>query len=224
MSATARQVWAILRKDLMIELRRRELVVSMLVFALLIVVTFNFAFDLRVQSVVSVGPGALWAAVLFAVLLNVGRTIVVERDRGAWDGLLAAPLEPGALYLAKLLGNVAFTAAMEVVLVPAFAAIYDLNVVAPRILLALFLGTVGLAAVGTLFAGVLASTRAREAMMPVLLFPLLLPVVIATVKATSESLSPNAVMGSEPWTGLLAAFDLLFVTLGYALFDHAAEE
>ena len=224
MSAFAAQVGAILRKDLLLEFRRRELVLSTFVFGMLVLVVFNFAFDLRVENLGTVGPGALWVAVFFAGILNVGRTVLLERERGGWEGLLLAPLEPGALYVAKLLGNLVFMLLTEALLLPAFAALYNLPVIQPGVVWVLLLGTVGFAAVGTLFSALSANSRAREVMLPVLLFPVLVPVVIATVRATSERVSPNAAMGSAPWASLLLTFDVLFIIAGYLLFDHVLEE
>lgn len=219
-----RQVGAVLRKDLVLELRRRELVVSALVFALLVLVVFTFAFDLRVAEIEAVGPGALWTAVLFAGVLNVGRTVVLERERGGWEGLLLAPLEPGALYVAKLAGNLVFLLLVEALLLPLFGALYRLPVLSLRVVWVLALGTLGFAAVGTLFSALSAGSRAREVLLPVLLFPVLVPVIIATVQATTEALAPRLVIGSAPWDSLLLAFDALAVLGGYVLFDHVLEE
>lgn len=224
MSAFGAQVLAILRKDVVLELRRRELVVSTFVFALLILVVFNFAFDLRTADLAAVGPGALWVTVFFAGVLNIGRTFLLERERGGWEGLLLAPLEPGVLYAAKVLGNVLYILAVEALLLPAFAAIYNLPVVDPGVAWIMLLGTVGFAAVGTLFAALSANSRAREVLLPVLLFPILVPVIIATVRATADRIAPNAAMGSIPWTSLLFTFDVLFVIGGYLLFDAVIEE
>lgn len=218
------QVFAIIRKDLLLEYRKRELVISMLVFALLVLVIFNFAFDLRVSNKAAVGPGALWSGVLFSGILSVGRTVVVEKERGVWDALLLAPIEPGAMFTAKFISNLVFMVAVEVVLLPTFAAIFNLPAVTPEIAWILLLGTIGFASVGTLFSALIANSRAREVMMPVLLLPVLVPVVIATVKATEQVLSPNTAMGTAPWTALLAVFDVLYTTIGYLLFDYVAEE
>jgi len=218
------QVLAVLGKDLALEYRRRELVGSMLVFALVILVVFNFAFDLRVENARTVGPGALWVAVFFAGVLNIGRTLVLEQERGGWEGLLLAPLEPGALYTAKLIGNVIFMLLVEAVVLPVFGALYNLPVLDLGVLLVLALGTVGFAAVGTLFAALSANSRAREVMLPVLIFPILVPVIIATVQATVDRIEPSTAMGTAPWAELLLAFDALFVVGGFLLFDYVLEE
>ncbi len=224
MTHFASQVGAILRKDLLLEFRRRELVVSTFVFSILILVVFNFAFDLRVENLGAIGPGALWVAVFFSGVLNIGRTLVLERERGGWEGLLLAPLEPGAMYVAKLAGNLLFILLVEVLLLPAFAALYNLPALQWRIVWVLFLGTVAFAAVGTLFSALSANSRAREVMLPVLLFPMLVPVIIATVRATSEQVAPVPAMGTAPWASLLLTFDVLFIIGGYLLFDLVLEE
>ncbi len=218
------QVGAVLRKDVLIEFRRRELVVSTFVFAMLLLVVFNFAFDLHVENLYAVGPGALWVAIFFAGVLNIGRTFLLERERGGWEGLLLAPLEPGVLYVAKVTGNILFMLVVEALLLPAFAALYNLPVLDPVVLWVMLLGTVGFAAVGTLFSAISANSRAREVLLPVLLFPILVPVLIATVRATTERIAPTPAMGSAPWASLLFAFDVLVVLGGYLLFDHVIEE
>ncbi|MBA2363911.1 MAG: heme exporter protein CcmB [Chloroflexia bacterium] len=218
------QVGAVLRKDVLIEFRRRELVVSTFVFAMLLLVVFNFAFDLHVENLYTVGPGALWVAIFFAGVLNIGRTFLLERERGGWEGLLLAPLEPGVLYVAKVTGNILFMLVVEALLLPAFAALYNLPVLDPVVLWVMLLGTVGFAAVGTLFSAISANSRAREVLLPVLLFPILVPLLIATVRATTERVAPAPAMGSAPWASLLFAFDVLVVLGGYLLFDHVIEE
>ncbi len=220
----AAQVGAVVGKDVLLELRRRELIVSTFVFALLLLVVFNFAFDLRAEFLGAAGPGALWVAIIFAGVLNIGRTFLLERERGGWEGLLLAPLEPGVLYAAKLLGNILFMLVVEVLLLPAFAAMYNLPVLDPVVLWVMLLGTIGFAAVGTLFSALSANSRAREVLLPVLLFPILVPIIIATVRATTERIAPTPAMGSAPWASLLFAFDVLFILGGYLLFDHVIEE
>ena len=217
------QVGAIVRKDLLLEKRRREIVVGTWVFALLVLVVFDFALDLEPRARRAAGPGVLWVAVFFAGALNVGRTVVLEKERGAWEGLLLSPLAPGALYAAKLAGNVLFMLLVEAALLPAFAAMYNLRVITPGVVLIVVLGTVGFAAVGTLFSALSANSRAREALLPVLLFPILLPVVIGAVKATGQQLAPVSTP-QPPWVALLVAFDALFVIAGYLLFDQVVEE
>lgn len=218
-----RKVWAVARKDLLIELRSRDVLSSALVFTLLVLLIFNFALDLTGDTVRAVAPGVLWVTFIFAGMLTLGRTFARERERGALQGLLLAPLDPGALFLAKLLVNLILLGAVEVVALPGFIALYNVAFAPRALLLVTALGTLGFAAVGTLFAAVAANTRAREALLPLLLFPILVPVIIGAVKATGESITGAAPDG-PPWLGLLVAFDAIFLALCYAVFEYVVEE
>jgi heme exporter protein B len=221
-----RQLRALIWKDLLVEARGRETVLAGAVFALLVLVIFNFAFDLRVENVAAVAPGVLWVTVTFAGVLSLGRAFARERDRRTLDGLLLAPIDRSALYLAKVVTSVVSMLVVEVVALPAFIALFNLVVNLPLLILALVLGTLGLAGVGTLFAAIAAHTRAREVMLPLLLFPIQVPVILATVKSTGAAIR---VPGLDPpdvgqWLGLLIAFDALFLGLSVLLFDYAIEE
>jgi heme exporter protein B len=221
-----RQLRTLIWKDLLVEARGRETVLAGAVFALLVLVIFNFAFDLRVENVAAVAPGVLWVTVTFAGVLSLGRAFARERDRRTLDGLLLAPIDRSALYLAKVVTSVVSMLVVEVVALPAFIALFNLVVNLPLLILALVLGTLGLAGVGTLFAAIAAHTRAREVMLPLLLFPIQVPVILATVKSTGAAIR---VPGLEPpdvgqWLGLLIAFDALFLGLSVLLFDYAIEE
>jgi heme exporter protein B len=196
------------------------------VFALLVLVVFNFAFDLRVENVAAVAPGVLWVTVTFAGVLSLGRSFARERDRRTLDGLLLAPVDRSALYMAKVVASVVSMLVVEVIALPAFIGLFNLQVDLPLLAAALALGTLGLAGVGTLFAAIAAHTRARDVMLPLLLFPIQVPVILATVKSTGAAIQ---VPGVEPpeignWLGLLVAFDALFLGLSVLLFDHAIEE
>jgi heme exporter protein B len=218
-----RKVWAIARKDLLIELRSRDVLSSAVVFTLLVLLIFNFALDLTGETVRAVAPGVLWVTFIFAGMLTLGRTFARERERGALQGLLLAPLDRGALFLAKLLVNLLLLGLVESAALPAFVALYNLDLRPGPLLAVVLLGTLGFAAVGTLFAAVAANTRAREALLPLLLFPVLVPVIIGAVKATGESLAGTAPAG-PPWLNLLIAFDAIFLALAYLLFEYVIEE
>ncbi len=221
-----RQLRALIWKELLVEARGRESVLAGGVFALLVLVIFNFAFDLRVTDVAAVAPGVLWVTVTFSGILSLGRAFARERDRRTLDGLLLAPVDRSALYLAKLVGSLVSMLVVEVVALPAFIGLFNLRVDLPLLCLALVLGTIGLAGVGTLFAAIAAHTRAREVLLPLLLFPIQVPVILATVKATGAAIH---VPGLDPpevgqWLGLLVAFDALFLSLSVVLFEYAIEE
>lgn len=218
------QVGALIWKDLVSELRTRELLGGMIVFGLLVLLIFNFAFDLRVDSLAGVAPGVLWVTFTFAGVLGLGRSFVQERNHGALDGLLLAPIDRGAIYLAKLVGNVLFMALVEAVCLPIFTAFFNYGAVTPEVIGIALLGTIGFAAVGTLFSAMAANLRAREVMLPLLVFPICVPVVIAAVVATAQSFAGAPLANRLQWLGLLAAFDLVFVVLSLVVFDFIVEE
>ncbi len=216
------QLWAIVWKDLRCELRGRQVWMAMGLFALLALVIFNFAFDLHVDNQAAVAPGALWIAFVFASMLGLGRTIAAEQDKGSMDRLLICPVDRQVIFLAKLAGNLVFLVAVEVVAVPVFAALYNLPLLTLRLVPIVLLGTLGIATIGTLFAGITANTRARELLLPLLVFPLIVPVVIGAVRATQALLVPVA--HDAPWLGLLAAFDVIFLSLSVITFQFVVEE
>jgi heme exporter protein B len=216
------QVAAILWKDVRYELRSKQMWTGMGLFALLVLVIFNFAFDLRVDNKAAVAPGALWVAFVFASILGLGRTIAAEREKGSMDRLLLCPVDRKAIYLAKLLGNMLFIGVVEIVALPIFVVLFDIPLFVGTLLPVVLLGTLGIAAVGTLFSAMAAATRARELLLPILVFPLIVPVVIGAVRATGTLLVPAA--NEPPWLGLIAAFDVIFLSVAMLTFEYVVEE
>jgi heme exporter protein B len=215
------QTLAILWKDIRCELRSKQTWMGMGMFALLVLVIFNFAFDLRVDNKAAIAPGALWVAFVFASLLGLGRTITAEREKGLMDRLLLCPVDRKAIYLAKLLGNLLFIGVVEVVALPVFAALFNVPLFGALLPIVL-LGTLGVAAIGTLFSAMAAATQARELLLPILVFPLVVPVVIGAVRATGDLMvaSPN----SPPWLGLMTAFDVIFLSASMLTFEFVIKE
>ena len=226
MTRYLRQLQTLVWKELLVETRARETILAGAVFALLVLVIFNFAFDLRVENVAAVAPGVLWVTITFASVLSLGRAFARERDRHTLEGLLLSPVDRSALYLAKALGNMVSMLVVEAIAVPAFIALFNVRLDFALLILALALGTLGLAGIGTLFAAIAAHTRAREVLLPLLLFPIQVPVILATVKSTGAAIR---VPGVDPpdvgqWLGLLVAFDAIFLSLSVVLFEYAIEE
>ena len=215
------QVLAILWKDIRCELRSKQTWTSMGLFALLVLVIFNFAFDLRVDNKAAIAPGVLWVAFVFASLLGLGRTIAAEREKGLMDRLLLCPVDRKAIYVAKLLGNLLFIGIVELVALPIFAALFNIPLFG-ELLPIVLLGTVGIAAIGTLFSVIAAATRARELLLPILVFPLIVPVVIAAVRATGNLMAPS--VNEPPWLGLIIAFDVIFLSAAMLTFEFVVEE
>jgi heme exporter protein B len=219
-----RAVMAIVAKDVAAELRSKETLSTLLVFALMIVVVFNFAFELRVENVRQIAPGVLWVAFTFAGVLALNRSFVVEREEGCIEGLRLTPVDRSVIYLGKFLGNTLFMLAAEACILPIFAALFDVSISNPVLWLIVVLGTVGFAAVGTLFAAMAVNTRAREAMLPLLLFPIAVPVLIAATKATGQVLDGQPLSEVYSWLRLLLAFDVIFTVIALLGFEYVLEE
>ena len=217
-----KQVWAIVWKDIRYELRSKQTWTGMGLFALLVLVVFNFAFDLRVDNTLAVAPGALWIAFIFASILGLGRTIAAEREHGSMDRLLLCPVDRKAIYLAKLLGNLLFIGVVEIVALPVFAVLFNIPLFVAGLLPIVFWSTLGIASVGTLFSAMAAATRARELLLPILVFPLIVPVVIGAVRLTGDILLPAA--NEPPWLGLIIAFDVIFMSVSLLMFEYVIEE
>mgnify|MGYP000672157338 FL=1 len=219
-----RQLYAILDKELAVEWRTREAVSAMLVFGLLVLVIFNFAFDLQGVDIRVLGPGILWIAFCFSGILGLGRSFARERDKGSMEGMLLAPVDRGAIFLGKALANFLFILVMEVVTLPLFVVLFNVPLEWFPLVGYILLGTVGFSAIGTLLSAIAASTRMREVMLPVLLFPVLVPLLVASVKITQGALQNLPFAEYQGWFNLLVAYDAIFLTVAYLVFEFVVEE
>jgi heme exporter protein B len=219
-----RQLYAILAKELQVEWRTKETLSAMLVFALLVLVIFNFAFDLQGVEIQVLGPGVLWVAFSFSGIIGLGRSFAAERDRGSMDGMLLAPVDRGAIFLGKALANFLFILAMEIVTLPLFVILFNVPLEWFPLVGYILMGTLGFSAVGTLLSAIAASTRMREVMLPVLLFPVLVPLLVASVKITQGSLQGAPFSDFQGWFNLLLAYDVIFLVVAYLVFEFVVEE
>ena len=217
------KVWSIVCKDLALERRSREMLGSMVIFCLVVVLVFSFSFDLRVEQSSQIAPGVLWVAITFAGMLGLARSFVLERDQGCLDGLLLCPVDRSVLYLGKAIGNVFFISAVEVFIVPLCFVLFNLSF-RPLLIPIVLLGTVGFSAVGTLVSAMTVHARAREVLLPVLVFPLVLPVIIAAVKITGGTLDGQPWSEIKHWLQLLVGFDVIFGTVSFVVFDYVVQE
>jgi heme exporter protein CcmB len=218
----ARVVWLILRKDLTVEVRSREIAYTTLFFAVACVLIFAFALVEDGRAPGGVAAGILWIAIAFAGTLALGRTFERERQSETLRALLLAPAARPAVYVGKLLGIVILLGVTELVLVPLVAFLFQAPLLARPFWLAAVVGTgtLGFASVGTLFAAMLVRARSRDVLLPVLLYPITVPVMIAGVRGTSALLQPEVdVAIVQFWAALLVAFDVVFVTLALWTFE-----
>ena len=217
-------VLALAWKDILLEIRTRDIVVSVLVFAFLVVVVFNFALNVTPDTVEDLAPGILWVAFAFAGILAMNRAFVLERDSGSLEGLLLTPVSRDAIYVGKLVGTFLFMIIVELVLLPVFAVLFDFSAFSVGLLLAIVLATLGFATVGTLFSAIAVHTRSREIMLPLLFLPVIVPVIIGAVEASSNSIGGSGLGGSGRWLGLIAAFDAIYLVLCPWMFGLVVEE
>jgi len=222
LAAVRHLVW----KDLVLELRSREILTAMGVFALLVAVVFNFAFSPAPRDAARLVPGMLWVTLAFASILGLSRSFVLEREERCLEALRLFPVDPGLIYLGKLLSNLLYLLAVEALVLPALAVTAGLPLggrLAP-LAVVLLLGSVGLVAAGTLCSAMSVSTRMREVLLPVLLLPLAAPVLISGTRATLGLLAGQPWGPVMPGVRLLIAFDVLFSVVGYLVFEYVVEE
>ena len=219
-----RSVWAIVRKDVRAELRTKDIFSSMFVFALLTVIIFDFAFELRVPSMTMVTPGILWVAITFAGTLGLNRSFVIEQDKGSLAGLLLAPVDRSAIYFGKMFGNLLFMLVMEMMLLPLVTILFNQPLLRWQHVLVLLLGTYGFAAVGTVFSAMAVNTRAREVLLPILLFPVVVPVLLAGVKMTGALLDGETLADVSNWLRLILIYDIGFTVVAFLTFGYVVEE
>ncbi len=218
------KTWAIVVKDVAAEWHAREIVSAMLVFAVLSLLVFSFALDLRGAAARAAAPGVLWATVAFAGTLGLSRSLVREQQTGCIDGLLLAPVDRTAIFFGKALGNLFFMVIVEVILLPLFAGLFNTPLLRPEVLLVTLLGTVGYAAVGTLLAAIAVNTRAREVLLPVLLLPLAFPVLIAAVQTIGLLLEGGTLAEASGWLRLIVVYDLVILAVATLTFGYVLEE
>jgi heme exporter protein B len=217
-------VVAVVWKDVRAEFRSRELFSAMLVFSLLIILIFNFALELDIKTRQSVTAGVLWATFAFAVTLGLNRSMAIEKDRGCLDGLLLAPVDRSAIYFGKVISNLAFMLIVEIIVLPVYSVLYNVNLFKPGLLLVILLGSIGYVAVGTLLAAMSVQTRTRDILLPILLFPVVIPVLLAAVKASGGFLSGADLADILLPINLLIAYDIIFIALAFMVFDNVVEE
>jgi heme exporter protein B len=226
LAAEARIALAIAGKDVIAELRGRHAVVSTVFFAALVLLLFGFALGPDARRLAEAAPGLLWLAILFAGVLALGRLHQLEADDGALEQLALYPVRRRAIYLGKALAGFAVMFATGVVLLGAAALLYEVDLLAAGGMLALILvlGTLGIAAVGTFYAGITVRMRAREQMLPLLMLPVLAPLLLATVKATAIALGAGASGDLVAWIELLVVFDAVMLVAGAATYGYLLEE
>jgi heme exporter protein B len=215
---------AVVWKDLAAEWRSRELLSAMLVFSLLVIFIFNFALELDPVGRAAITSGILWVTFVFAGTLGLNRSLAMEKDRGCLDGLLLAPVDRTAIYFGKVIANFLFMLAVALIVLPIYSVLYNVNLFNPGLIAVILLGAEGYVAVGTLLAAMAVQTRTRDILLPILLFPVIVPVLVAAVKASSGFLSAAPMDEIMPWINLLLVYDVVFTAVAFMVFEFVVEE
>jgi heme exporter protein B len=217
-------ILAIFWKDILTELRTKEIITSVLVFALLVLVIFNFAFGTVTGTVELVAPGILWVSLTFGGVLGFNRIFVMEKENSSFEGLMLCPADRSVIYWGKLVGGFSFNLAVALVITPIFLILFNFPLFLPRLALIIVLAIIGFAAVGTLFSAVAINTRARDMMLPILFLPVVIPVIVAAVKATAVVLAGQPWSGMLTWLQIMIAFDIIYLLVSTLVFEFVAEE
>ncbi len=216
--------WRILHKDLLLELRTREALSGLAMLVLLILLTFTFALD--PEGAAAAAPAVQWVTFIFAGLMAIQRVFLLERENGAWYGLLLCPIDRGAIFVAKMMSNVIVLGVAQIVLLALLALLLGVALPAAPFALVLvnLLGLVGFSALATLFAAISVRLRAREMLLPLLVLPLLAPLVICAVEASRIVMAGGDAASAASWIRVLAAFDVIFSVTGWMVFEQLVQE
>lgn len=221
-----RPIAAIFYKDFILEFRTKETLSSMFIFAVLVMVIFNFAFEQERMLMLKIAPGVLWVAILFAGVLGLNRSFSQEKEYGALEGILLSPADRGAVYIAKVMANSLFLFIVEIAIFAAFEIFYNVNFFARIhwIICITVLTTIGFSAVGTIFSAVAMNTKMREVMLPILLLPLTVPLMIAAVESTTAILQGQPVSAITDWIIILGLSSVISLTASFLLFEFVLIE
>jgi len=216
--------FAILRKDMLAEMRSRELLSVMGLFALLSVLIFSFALEMDREARETAISGVIWVTVAFASIIGLNRSMSSEREQGSFDALLLAPVDRSALFLGKFLGNFVVVLLVGLILLPLGTLLYNITLITPWVLVILVLGIFGISTTGTLLATMTAQTRARDALLSITMLPIVLPVLLAAVRATTSILSGDPIETWSSWPQILVMVDMIYLVLCFVTFSFVIEE
>ena len=211
-------------KDLLLELKSKDVIISIVSFALLALVIFNFAFGSSSQLASLIAPGAIWVSITFAGVIGLNRLFVIEHDQGSIVGLLLTPVSRDSIYFGKMLSMFVFLTISEIILLPIYAILFNTSITHPIFLLIVVLGTIGFASLGTLFSAMAVNTRSREIMLPVMFLPIVMPILIGSVVASANVLDGGGWSDAERGIHIIIVFDVLSLVVSPLLFEQIMQE
>lgn len=216
---------AIVKKDILMEVRTKQVINAALVFAVLFVVVFSFTMEIGSNMEQKLSGGIFWVSVAFAGILSFNKTIGSETDNGSFEALMLAPVDKSAVFFGKVISNMLFLFLVEVILIPLFLVFYNVNIIGhPLMAAVIILSTYAYSLIGTLFSIISVRTSSKEIMMPVLFLPFMVPVIIAAVLATNVFILGGQIQFSYNWIKLTAVFDVIFTAIIYGIFSLIIED
>lgn len=220
------KIWAVFRKDLLIELRTKDTLNSMLFFGIVLLVIFNFALESLRDAIRSAVPGVLWASFAFSGTLGLNRMFAAEKENGCMQGLLMVPVDRGLLYLGKMMAAAVFMLISEIIIFVVSLVFFNLTVwrEIPYLILIFCIGTLGFTAVGTLLSAIAVNTKLREVLLPLILFPAVLPILVNAVESTNIILNTQDYGALKLPVTVMSVFTIIFGTISYLLFEHVLED
>jgi heme exporter protein B len=216
--------WVLVWKDLVQEWRSRDVLTSMFAFAVLSLFIFNYALDLSPIDRAEIAPGLIWVVMVFAGTLGLNRSFAAEQDQGSFEGLMMAVPELSVIYLAKMITNLLMMFGLAILVIPIYSLLYNQSLFDLRFFVILMLGAWGYSAAGTLISSMTVQTRMRDLLLPVLLFPLLLPVNMAVVKSGSAIIAASSVPEFQSWINLLLVYDVIMTVVSIMVFEYVIRE
>ena len=218
-------LFTIIKKDVLMEMRTKEVVNASLVFAILLVIVFSFIMEPGSEVEKKIAGGIFWMAVTFSGILGLNKTMMSELEGGNFEALMLAPVDKSAIFFGKVISNMLVLILLEIILIPLFLVFYSINIVShPLMIAVLFLATYGYALVGTLFSMISVRTNSREIMLPLLLLPIMIPILIAAILSTNIFISGSDIIYSYNWIKLTAVFDIIFTAVIFGIFSAIIEE
>ena len=217
-------IFAVLWKDILLEIRTKDIVVAVLVFSLLVIVIFNFAIEPTSRIVAIIAPGVLWVAFVFGGVLGITRSFALEKEHGNMQGLMLTPVSRDTIFFGKLLSNFLFMLLVEAIVFPIFVILFNLSLAVPEFIPVAILATLGIATVGTMFSAMAVNTRAREVMLPLLFLPVALPIIIAAMESSAVIVRAINLSETANWLSFLAACDAIFLVVCPFAFHLVVEE
>ena len=218
-----KQIFILLKRELLLEIRSKEQITVMIIFALTSILIFQFSFELRTGNVQIFLPGILWIAMLFASSLSIDRSMTRDSQTGVIQGMLFTPVDPISIFISKVLANTLFLLALNLILLPTISILLNTNLPTYQLLPVIVLGAIGLSATGTIVSASLTNMKSRASLLPIILFPLLFPVVLSSTTASGMIIDGYSWDEYSKWIGVLLSYDIIFIVTSSLIFSYAVE-